>query len=246
MYILSIDTTTKTAGVAVAEDDHILVEMVLNRQQHHSLYIGPMIEQALTMAGITCRDLGLIAVTRGPGSFTGLRIGLAIARTLAQVLQVPLVGVDTPDVLAYNLSGHGGLVCTVQDARKKELYVAIYHSRALGMERLEGPAVMTPQELLQRLKKYARPVLFVGDGVVPYRSVFAEGLGDKAIFCAHNYPRPSVLIHIALARYLQGEVVSPLELQPLYLRPSEAERNLAQRRAEESKKEKVVRVKGER
>ncbi|TLN04343.1 tRNA (adenosine(37)-N6)-threonylcarbamoyltransferase complex dimerization subunit type 1 TsaB, partial [bacterium] len=129
MFVLGIETATQVAGVAVVNEDRLVAERFVHNRKTHSQNLLPMIQQVLEDTGISPRELGGIAVSGGPGSFTGLRIGMAAAKSMAQVLGIPVTAVPTLDALAWNVTGVEGLICPILDARKQEVYTCLYNSR---------------------------------------------------------------------------------------------------------------------
>ncbi|MFA4886319.1 MAG: tRNA (adenosine(37)-N6)-threonylcarbamoyltransferase complex dimerization subunit type 1 TsaB, partial [Desulfotomaculaceae bacterium] len=164
-----------------------------------------------------------IAVSEGPGSFTGLRIGMSTAKALAQVLGLPVTGISTLETLAYPLAGQYGLVCPILNARKNEVYTAVYdHTNKLTVA---GPMAVQPEQLAKLLLELGRPVIFAGDGVSPYASLLKERLGELAGFAplSANFPRGAAVAELGLNAFRKGLGASPLALRPQYIRPSEAE-----------------------
>ncbi|MGB9825310.1 MAG: tRNA (adenosine(37)-N6)-threonylcarbamoyltransferase complex dimerization subunit type 1 TsaB, partial [Desulfofundulus sp.] len=153
MLVLGIEAATPVAAVAVVDGERLLAERMVNNRRTHSVNLLPMIKAVLEDAGVGREDLGGIAVSSGPGSFTGLRIGMATAKTLAQVWGLPVVGVGTLDALAHPLTGQGGLICPILNARKDEVYAAVYRTVDGELERLEGPVAVRPGELAGRLER---------------------------------------------------------------------------------------------
>lgn len=233
MYILGIDTATKVCGVAVLNEEQLMVEKFLNNQKTHSQNIMPLIKQAIEEAGIKPKDLGGIAVTKGPGSFTGLRIGMTIAKSLAQVLNIPIIGVSTLESLALNVLGVPGLICPILDARKNQVYAAVYYDRVGKLEMLEEPMAVALDDLLSKLKKFDREVTFLGDAVPVYGSVITEVMGPRALFAGkiNSLPRAAATAELGMAMLQLGVSDDPLRLTPFYIRASEAETTWARKHA---------------
>lgn len=223
MIVLGIESATPVAGVAVVNGDIILAERMVNNQRTHSVNLLPMIKASIEEAGITPGDLNGIAVSSGPGSFTGLRIGMSTAKTLAQVWGLPVVGISTLDALAYPLEGLNNLICPVLNARKNEVYTSVYDG-SQGFTRVYGPTAVSPEELAEFLGKYRRGVTFLGDGVPVYKEVL-KGLVDRASFApaAASFPRGAGVAELGITELLKGGGVDPLQLIPGYIRLSEAE-----------------------
>lgn len=225
MYILGIDTATRVAGAAVIGDDRLIAERFIHNLQTHSQNIIPMIQQVIDDSGITPQDLDGIAVTGGPGSFTGLRIGMSVAKAMALVLNIPVAAISTLEVLAWNLYRTEGLICPVLDAKKNEVYTCIYKSVDSGIAELIKPAALSLDALIKELSRFEGPVTFLGDAVPVYGDIIRERLGQQALFATkvNSFPRASAAAELALARITESNPGDSTFLQPVYLRKSEAE-----------------------
>lgn len=225
MYVLGIESATPVAAVALAGDGGILAERMVLNKRTHSVNLLPMIKAVLEESGIDRSSLTGIAVSGGPGSFTGLRIGMSTAKALAMVWGMPVVGISTLETLAYPLAGHGNLLCPVLNARKNEVYTAVYECAGPDMICLSGPMAVRPGELAENLLKLDRPVTFLGDGVPVYGSALKAVLGDLARFAplAANFPRGAAVAELGLIAFRAGRGTDPMTLRPEYIRPSEAE-----------------------
>ncbi|OPY58264.1 MAG: tRNA threonylcarbamoyladenosine biosynthesis protein TsaB [Pelotomaculum sp. PtaU1.Bin035] len=225
MYVLGIESATPVASVAVAGDEGILAERMVLNKRTHSVNLLPMIKAVLEDSEIDRHSLAGIAVSGGPGSFTGLRIGMSTAKALAQVWDLPVAGISTLETLAYPLAGHGSLVCPVLNARKNEVYTAVYNSAGPVPARLASPRAARVEELIKCLLSYEMPVTFLGDGVPVYATLIKSGLGQLALFApqAASFPRGAAVAELGLKVFREGRGISPLRLQPEYIRPSEAE-----------------------
>lgn len=225
MYVLGIEASTPVAATAVATESKILAERMVNNRRTHSVNLLPMVRDVLADAGIDKSKLNGIAVTTGPGSFTGLRIGMSTAKSLAQVLHLPLAGVPTLESLAYPLSGQSGLICPVLNARKNELYAALYRSNGRQLDCLIAAFAAGVRELAATLENYDEHITFLGDGVGVYRRELEELLGNQARFtpeCA-VFPRGAAVAELGLHMLKTGAGVQPMALLPHYVRESEAE-----------------------
>jgi len=223
--VLAVDSATGVAGVAVAEDDRLIAEFFLNINKAHSQRLMPMVAQTLQEAVLELGDLDGLAVTIGPGSFTGLRIGLATVKGLSLTTGLPLVGVPTLDVLARNGMGWSGLVCPVLNARRQEVYTCLYRAAGGKIERLSGYLAVSPQLLGDILAPGDEPVLLLGDGVEVCSKILVDRLGSKlcVAHAATLLPRAAQAAFIGLERLANGESDSLHSLSPLYVRQSEAE-----------------------
>jgi len=222
MLVLGIETSTRQGGVAIVGEDHVLCETVLNVEVTHSERLLPAVDRALDEARITLDGLGGIAVSIGPGSFTGLRIGLSTAKGLAYATGLPLVGVPTLEAMAWTLPAARWQVCPVLDARKQEVYAALFRHEPEGLRRMMDDAAMAPEDLCRLIRN---PTLFLGDGVDVYEALFRERLGEKMLLppLASRGARPACVAELGRRRLLRGERDAPDSLVPRYLRPSEAE-----------------------
>lgn len=231
MKYLTIDTTTKVTAVSLAEDGRLIAEGFLHTAKTHSERLIPMLDQLLTAASWTLQDLEMIGVVRGPGSFTGIRIGIATAQGLAQVLKLPLLAVLSLDALAWAGLGRVEDIVPILDARKNEWYTARYRW-AKGNEKAEclTPPQAIPTDLwLKNLRDLDRPICFVGDAAAKSKAQIEEVLGEKAVLMPEyvSLPRGAYAARAIWQRWQEtgiGEIV-----EPLYIRFSEAEVNWAKK-----------------
>ena len=235
MKILSIDSSAIAASVAICEDETLLAEYTLNNGNTHSETILPMVESALRMLGLSAFDIDLFAVSNGPGSFTGVRIGTATVKGLAFGSDKPCVGVSTLEALAYNLVGHEGLICPVMNARRSQVYTALFESDGEKLTRVIEDTPMSISELDELLAKCDAPVRFCGDGY----DVTVPNLKECKYINVSERERLqsaySVAV-VALEKYKNGEFTNDRELVSTYLRPSQAERERNERLMSESLK----------
>jgi tRNA threonylcarbamoyladenosine biosynthesis protein TsaB len=222
MRILSIDAATKAMGVAVVEDDLVLARAELNIGKTHSERLLPLLDGILNTADISPESLDQIAVTVGPGSFTGLRIGISTAKALAYAWDKPLNPVLTLDALAYNLKGFDKIACPVLDARKNEVYYAVYDETG---SRVEEPQAMAPGLLAEHLAaSYAgRRIVLLGDGAKSYYPLFIEkeGLDIELMPPLGRYFLAASAGLLAAAQPEKAQ--NPALVKAFYLRLSEAE-----------------------
>lgn len=229
MKVLAIDTSTMMATVAVTDEDKILGSYSLNQDMTHSEKLVPMVEQVLSNLNIKIEDIDLYAVGLGPGSFTGLRIGLATVKAWAHLFDKPLVGVSSLEGLAYNLA-YNELVVPMIDARRSRVYTAIYSWQAGQLKEVMPVSLLEIDELLEKLKGYPK-ITVNGDGALLYKDKLEEGLGDKLEF-AHPgqlYSQASSICKLGLDKYKSGQRDDYFTLAPDYFRPSQAERELQDR-----------------
>lgn len=238
MLILAIDSATPTASVAISEDGRILYESYINYKKTHSETLMPMVDLALKACEKSLDDISAIAVTVGPGSFTGLRIGLAAVKALAVTKNIPVIGISTLELLAHNATSPSRLlVAPLLDARKQEVYTAFY---ACGGEsespvKLSDEMAISPAEFINRAKDYLSSseygkIVLIGDGIAPYKSFFEEELKKKIAYLPEfvTFPKASVLADLARIHINRNpaEFLNILSAKPIYLRLSEAEYRL--------------------
>lgn len=235
MKYLTIDTTTKITALSLAESGKLIAEGFLHTGKNHSERLIPMLDQLLQAADWKLGELELIAVVRGPGSFTGIRIGIATAQGLAQVLKIPLLGITSLDALAWAGRGRREETVVILDARKNEFYYARYRWQE-ERECMEGPKALTPEHLIAELSGLNRSFFFVGDAVPGAKKYLEEALGEKAIIpIEYQYlPRGAYAACEAWKRWM-GENRNAEQLpalEPLYIRLSEAEVNYRKKHLE--------------
>lgn len=222
MRLLAVDTSTLSCGVAVADGEDLLSETLLISRQTHSRHLLAMVEETLARSGLALSEMDGFAVTRGPGSFTGLRIGMSVVKGLAEVAGKPVVGISTLSALARGASLSDRPVLAMLDARKGEVYAALYRADGRGkMDETLAPEAIRPEALLGRIDG---EVLCVGTGAVTYGVLLRETLGRRAVFSpAQDVIRPSVVAALAYEAFRRGEGEDAATLAPLYLRKSDAE-----------------------
>lgn len=229
MIVLGIESSTPVASVAVVSGGGLLGEITLNVGLTHSEQLLPMVDDVLKQTRIPLTNINGIAVAGGPGSFTGLRIGMATAKGLAQGRNIPLVGIPTLRALAYTQAGFQGLVSPVLNARRGEVYTALFNfsdkKEQLGKEeQLIEDQAMDPLTWAQTLKEKGEPVVFVGDGAGPYQDIWRETLGALALLPppVSTLPRASTVAWLGRERLLRNETDDLFGLKPFYIRPVEA------------------------
>ncbi len=224
MRLLAIDTSGPAASAATYIEDHVICQAMLEDKKTHSEKIMGLIEFVLTQSNLQKCDLEAIAVTTGPGSFTGLRIGLSIAKAMAQALNIPCIGINTLDALCY-AAGGANLRCALMDARRKEVYCTAYRGDALVVEH----GVRSLAEFLELIRPLQEPALFIGDGVRAYRSEISHTL-EKACFMPEPYTLQTAACVVMLAAKADKELIKDAYiLEATYYRQSQAEREAAQR-----------------
>lgn len=230
MRILGIESSSLVASVAIVEDETTMAEYTVNFKKTHSQTLLPMIDEMVKLLEIDLSTVDAIAVSGGPGSFTGLRIGSATAKGLGLALHKPLIHVPTLDATAYNLYGTEALICPIMDARRNQVYTGIYRFRE-SFEIVHGQDAMDIDELIGILNSMGEPVIFLGDGVPVFRSRIEETLTVKALFApAHvNRQRASAVAALGAVYFKEGKTETAMEHKPDYLRKSQAEREREER-----------------
>lgn len=226
MNILCIDTSTNLASVALAVDERIVAESLFACERTLSARLVPEIERLLTVAGVAIADIDLFACAIGPGSFTGVRAGVATVQGLALATGRPCAGFSTLALLAMNFPLAAHPVCTLLDARKSEVYAALYDTSALIPAPIAADCVMPPERLLNLVREVTdRPVIFAGEGAIRYRDLISSAMGERAIFAPfpHHSGRAANGTLLAMELHRTAKTLAPADLLPVYIRPSEAE-----------------------
>ncbi len=231
MLILGIDTATLACSVALLQDDALLGEFTVNIRKTHSERLMPLVDTLLRETGLEREQLQAVAAAAGPGSFTGVRIGVATARGLAQGLSIPAVAISTLEALAEAVAAPGALICPLLDARRSQVYTALYRhesNSSRGLELLIPPAATDLAPFTDRLKELNQTVIFTGEGLNTYAGYLTEVLGDQAALpeAPLRISRAGFVAICAARRLREHPEPSYREMLPLYLRRPEAERLL--------------------
>lgn len=222
MKILAVDTATRSCSVAVADRGMLLAELTVANGRTHSRHLMSIIDSVIEMAQLEIEQLDGFAATIGPGSFTGLRIGISTIKGLAYALQKPVAGISSLDALAWQCSETPLLICALLDARKKEVYSCRYRFIDQQMVKETGEKVGSPVESVREIHE---PCVFVGNGAILYRDLIAAELKDLAIFAGNsrNFIRASTIAELGLSRIKQQPAADAKTLMPQYIRKSDAE-----------------------
>lgn len=231
MKILAIDSSTNVASCAIMDDEKILGEALVNNNTTHSQKLLPLIADVLDRCEIDIKEIDVFAVSVGPGSFTGLRIGVSTINGLAQATDKPVIGVSSLEALAHNVSTSEKLIAPLLDARRDRSFTAIYKS-GRDMETLLDPDVLEMSEVLDILDKKQEDILFIGNGMDIYKESIVKVLGDRAYFTPDNLniARASSVAVLAMKKAKKGETQTYLELVPEYLRETQAQREYDEKR----------------
>lgn len=240
MKILAIDTSASSESIALLEDDQLLAELTTCTQKTHAEKLLPSIKNLIDNSGITIEDIDGFALAVGPGSFTGLRIGLSTIKGLVWSLNKKIAGVSTLEALAMNIPYSDKPVCPLLDARKKEVYAGIYKLAPAGFKRgFDGnlPVCIMPDTAIKPdllLEKIKEPTIFLGDGIKVYGNLIRDMLKDMAVIApAHLWPvKASNIGLLAWKKFKSGSIDSPENIRLNYLRPSEAELKMKQARVD--------------
>lgn len=229
--ILAIDTTSSAASVALINEHELVGEYTSNAKLTHLQKLMPMIEHLLNNCEVSFSDIQSIAVSQGPGSFTGIRIGVSAAKALAQVKEIPLIGVPTLKAMAYHFSSYNHIVCPILDARRHQVYSAAYTWKENKCSEILQPKAYDLDPLLEALIKFKSEIMFLGDGVKVYKEKIISKLGDTAKFAQPylSMQKASSVAQLGLEMSKEKQFQSCYEMRPDYLRKSEAERNLEKR-----------------
>lgn len=230
MLILGIESSALVASLALLRDDTVIMEYTSNDKKTHSQTLMPMLEQMVAISQIELGEIDAIAISHGPGSFTGLRIGAATAKGLGMALNKPVIGVPTLEAMAMNIIGSASIISPMMDAKRNQVYNGLYKRVNGIMTVLRDQRAMDVSELIEELNTLGESVIFLGDGTTPYKEMLEAGLSVPYLFAPPNLNRQRAS-NVALlgATYLQNGNRRELELE--YLRKSQAERERSERMA---------------
>lgn len=238
MRVLALDSSGLVATVAIVEEEQTIAEYTVNYKKTHSQTLLPMLDEIVRMTEMDLHTIDAIAISGGPGSFTGLRIGSATAKGLGLALEKPLIHVPTLEGLAYNLCGYDALICPIMDARRNQVYTGIYRFEGEALRCVEDQMALDVAELATRLNELGEKVTFLGDGVPVYQKQLEEKLTVPYTFAPANMNRQrAASVGVLGLQYLkEGKTETAAEHQPDYLRVSQAERERAERERMEREK----------
>lgn len=234
MKILSIESSALAASAAVTDGGMLLAEEFTQNGLTHSATLLPAVSEALKKSGLDIEDIDIIAVTEGPGSFSGLRIGVTTAKTLAYAADKKTVGVSTLAALAANLPYTDAVLCPIMDARRNQVYNALYEWDSLRLLTKREPRAISAEELVKDIKENIdKDIIFVGDGVLRFKDYFKGELGDKAKFAPLHLCAAKASSAAFLAESMADQAKDARELNPIYLRLSQAEREYIEKNGKE-------------
>jgi tRNA threonylcarbamoyladenosine biosynthesis protein TsaB len=221
VLVLGIETSTPQASVAIGSEQGVVASVLLARGASYNEFLLPAIRFCLEQARLGYRNIGGVAISLGPGLFTGMRVGVATGKALAQALSVPVVGMASLDLVAYEVRYSPKAICAVLDARRNEVFYAFYKSSPGGIQRLTRYHVERPERLAVRIAANPEEVLLVGNGALLYRSTFRDlGSGTEIAAASHSFPDAKALVELGLTRMFREDFDSVFQLTPLYLRRS--------------------------
>lgn len=217
MTLLGIDTSGKTASAAVCTENSVLARTTVYTKLTHSQVILPICKDVLKSAGLTLSDVDVIAAAAGPGSYTGLRIGIAAVKAMCFALDKPCIGISTLEALAYNVSLHKGIICAVMAARLDLVYCAVFRSDGRSITRLSEDGILPTDELIKRLEAFDEDVVTVGDA--------AEKLAGERFMTAPPHLKLQLASSLCAAGFTK-EPYPPDRLEAVYMEITKAEKDL--------------------
>jgi tRNA threonylcarbamoyladenosine biosynthesis protein TsaB len=220
MLVLGIETSTPQASVAIGSEQGVVASALVARGASYNEFLLPAVKFCLDQAGLGYRNIGGVAVSLGPGLFTGMRVGVATGKALAQALSVPIVGLASLDLVAYEVRYSPKTICAVLDARRNQVFHAFYRSSPGGIQRMSDYLLETPQRLAVGLESRPEEVLMVGNGALVHAEIFEDVAVVELGTMQHAFPTASSLVELSLHRFFREDFDSLYELKPLYLRRS--------------------------
>lgn len=221
MLVLGIETSTPQASVAIGSEQGVVASAMVSRGASYNEFLLPAIRFCLDATGLGWRNLGGVAVSLGPGLYTGMRVGVATAKALAQSLSVPIIGMASLDLLAYEVRYSPKTICATLDARRNEVFAAFYRSSPGGIQRMTEYRVERPERLAIGIDSRPEEVLIVGSGALLYRHIFddLDSIAELGTM-SHAFPDARSLVELALPRMFREDFDLLDALKPLYLRRS--------------------------
>lgn len=230
MLVLGIETCTPQSSVCLATEKGLIAGCALGRGNAHGEFLAPAIEFCLQQGQVPMSAISGLAVSLGPGLFTGMRVGIATAQMLAHARRLPVVGLNSLDLLAFPVRHVRRLICSVLDARRGELFYAFYRSAPGGVQRVTEFRVGPPAKLAGEIEAVPDDVLCIGDGAVSNRALL-ESTGAEVGSHSMAYPTAPALVELSLPRFIREETQRPEDLRPIYIRKADARINWQSRGA---------------
>lgn len=234
MKILGIESSSNVASVAIVSEEITIAEYTINNKTTHSQTLLPMIDAIVKMSDTKLEDLDAIAISGGPGSFTGLRIGSATGKGLGLALNKPLIHIPTMDAMAYNMFGSDWLICPMMDARRRQVYAGFYECRN-QLVVIKEQNVFMIDEVIEELNQIGKSVILLGDGVPVNSEYITEHLKVPYMIApaSHNRNKASSVAALGVEYFKAGKVEHAREHLPNYLRASQAERELEEKQKQQ-------------
>lgn len=231
MRILGIDTSCSAASCAILSENKLEAEIFINHKLLHSIVLFPMIEKVLSMVELTIADIDGVAVSGGPGSFTGIRIGVSAAKGIVQGGNKRFAAISSLDAMAYQQFGFEGIICPLMDALRDNVYTALYNFQNKKLNRISDYRALHIEELLEEFISSDSKVIFCGDGVELHRNIITEKLGTRSFFSTPTLtlPRASAIAELAMEKFNAGLEDNIFTYSPIYLRKPQAEREYEKR-----------------
>lgn len=222
MLVLGLETSTSRSSVALVDGDRVVSSASLGVPRRHGEFLAPAIRFCLEQAQLDVDRITGVAVGLGPGLYTGLRVGIAMAQTFASSRHLPVVGLSGLDVLAFQVRASDQPICATIDARRGELFWAFYRPSPGGVQREGELTVGRVDELAAEIQSFGEDVLVVGEGALTYRNELSESTDAQLVGASHAWPDATELAELAVPRFVREETQRPDELTPIYLRVADA------------------------
>ncbi len=226
MKILAIDSSGLVASAAVVDERKVIAEYNVNNKKTHSQTLLPMIDELKKILDLDLSTLDAVAISKGPGSFTGLRIGSATAKGIALALEKPIIEISSLEAMAFQIFGTESIICPIMDARRGQVYTAMFENGSDGFRRMTDDSPMAIEEVINNINETERSVIFLGDGVEVHSETIEKNIKVPVLFAPAyaGYQRAAALGMLAQEYAKRGEMTDPDMHRPEYLRLSQAER----------------------
>lgn len=231
MKVLVLESSGLVASVAIVTEEAVLAEYTVNYKKTHSQTLLPMLDEIVRMVNLDLADVDAVAVSAGPGSFTGLRIGSATAKGLGLALDKPILEIPTLEGMAFSLFGTDRLICPMMDARRNQVYTGLYEFVGSKFATVKEQTATAVENIIEEINQIGRNVVFIGDGADAYKAVIEKSVTVDYVFApVHlNRQRAAAVGALGLIYLRENKTVSAKEHAPVYLRLSQAERERAER-----------------
>ncbi|MBS5884796.1 MAG: tRNA (adenosine(37)-N6)-threonylcarbamoyltransferase complex dimerization subunit type 1 TsaB [Clostridium sp.] len=234
MIVLSIDSASKVATAALLDENNLIAEYTLNNKMEHSTLIMDMVDKLLKDSNLSIDDIDGFVVSKGPGSFTGLRIGMATIKGLSFGSNKPYISISSLDALAYSLISFDGIICPIMDALRDSVYTCLYKNNNGNLGKLTDYSALDLDELIEVLKEKGEKVIFTGDGLTKHKEYLSTNLPNACFAPNHlSIIRASSLGDLGV-KLLLDNVSDELNSSPFYLKKPQAQRELEKRLALEN------------